>query len=194
MRLFAATVIAGILAGCAIRGSDALVCDHSDRAVLPVAAAHLPGEFRLALVSTEGLAAGEKAELRLTLVAQEDELRTVPGIGGEPLPGVEQPFRGWIEGDLAAIGAAAPGDLESLDPRAPGVSVLRMEAAGNGQPRVVLRLGSEANRRDRVAFDEAFAVLRVHSADERGFSGAWESGGGGGARAAGYFCAVRSEP
>ena len=55
---------------------------------------------------------------------------------------------------------------------------------------ILLRLGSEANRTDRQAFDAAFTVLEARVVSDDGFFGAWRSGVGT-ERSDGYFCAVR---
>lgn len=91
--------------------------------------------------------------------------------------------------DLEAdsLGAADTGDLGSVDPLRPGVLVLEQP----GPPaRVVLRLGSEANRQDQQPFESAYWVLEVLHRDASGFSGNWRSGMAA-TTAAGYFCAVR---
>ncbi len=185
--------LVGLLVGCGTPGGTPPECHEFTGDSRSVEVAHLAGEFRLVVVSTQEPHLEERADVRLELVAQDLELRTIPGITGEPLPGVEQPLRGILRGDLGAVGAVVPGDLLSEDPRAPGVAVLRMDATEAGDARVIVRLGSEANQRERLAFDEAFTVLRVRATEKSRFFGEWESGNGGeGAR--GYFCGYRSQP
>jgi hypothetical protein len=72
-----------------------------------------------------------------------------------------------------------------VDPESPGVLVIERP----GQ--VLLRVGSEANRRGVRRFDGAFTVLRVLQVTDQGFAGAWESGVGLD-RSGGHFCANRA--
>ena len=148
------------------------------------------GRYHLVLVATRGAGTGRSEDGTLHLVLQDEALRTVPGLDGEPISGVEQPLRGTLTGEPSQLGATVPGDLLSRDPQAPGVVVIRSVDPGGGGESLMLRLGSEANRRGRSAFDEAYTVLRIRAAQEDGFAGDWESGGGEG-EAGGHFCAVR---
>ena len=59
--------------------------------------------------------------------------------------------------------------------------------------RLLLRLGSLANRRDVVRFDGGYAVLRVKELNAEGFTGSWESGAPM-PTASGHFCATRVQP
>jgi hypothetical protein len=157
-----------------------------------IEAASLVGRHRLVLVATSGPAAGGTVEERLRLWVQDPDLEALVGPGGEEIPGVRQRLVGTLTGTLAEVGARLPGDLASERPEAPGVAVLFTAPDvpdGATAERVLLRLGSEANVRGRLAFDDAFTVLRVTAADERGFFGSWESGSGL-QGAGGYFCAM----
>ncbi|KPK65214.1 MAG: hypothetical protein AMS21_05335 [Gemmatimonas sp. SG8_38_2] len=82
------------------------------------------------------------------------------------------------------VGGPRLGASTSRDPRAPGVLVVEQ----GGQ--IVMRLGSEANRRGELRFDGGYFALWVHQFDENGFAGRWTSGTLG-AQAKGHFCASR---
>ena len=163
--------------------SDPQPCAPVEAQATGVAAAGLEGEYSLRLVATLGPRRGSTAGGRLTLVTNE------ASAGGESDTAAPasftRPFRGTVEVKLDEVGAVAPGDLGATDPAAPGVLV--MEAPG----RVILRLGSEANRTDVRRFDGAFTALRVQQVSDEGFRGTWQSGGAGQA-ASGHFCAERS--
>ena len=82
------------------------------------------------------------------------------------------PFFGTLDADLISIGATAPGDIGSLDPMQPGVLVIERLADTSSKPgRILLRLGSLANRRDVVRFDGGYTVLRVRELDADGIRG-----------------------
>ncbi len=69
----------------------------------------------------------------------------------------------------------------------PGVIVIERV----GEPkRILLRLGSEANRRDLQRFDGGYTVLDVRTLSDNAFGGSWRSGVTRN-QAEGYFCAVR---
>lgn len=139
----------------------------------------LIGEFRLTLVEGAGAGGRQTAGL-LTLWPQADSLVSVPGYPAD----VSTPLIGSATLDLDAVGAALVGSLESRDPIAPGVLVVRRPHD------VTLRLGADANRRGEVRFDGAFAALFVQKITASGFRGSWRSGGAEHV-AEGYFCAVR---
>lgn len=93
------------------------------------------------------------------------------------------PLGGSTDVDVEAVGALRLGDLGSNDPAAPGVLVIETDG-----PSIILRLGSEPNRRDQVAFDGGYTVLTVHQIGADGFDGSWRSGSGVVVKE-GYFCA-----
>ena len=95
------------------------------------------------------------------------------------------PLYGTSDVDFASVGAVTPGDASSSDPSRPGVLVLQ------GPGRVMLRVGSEANRRDVRRFDGAYTVLQVQQVSEKGFAGTWRSGVGT-EESGGHFCATRT--
>jgi hypothetical protein len=105
---------------------------------------------------------------------------------------VVHPLYGSAELDLAAIDAVRVGSISSNDPAAPGVLVIERHERAGQPPRaeITLRLGSEANRRDRQRVDGGYTALRVRELGPSGFSGTWASGLLR-ERSAGYFCAVK---
>ena len=131
---------------------------------------------------------------RLTLVAQQRSGKS-PSVAGSLLlqpwssdafAPASSPLRGATDIDLEAVGAVSVGDPGSKDPAAPGVLVL--ESRQDGAPRILLRLGSDANRADQPLFDGGFAVLEVAEITTSGFAGKWRSGAEG-QFASGHFCA-----
>lgn len=195
VRSGAAAVFLGLVAGCASTGDEAArpPCEPVEpAAVTGVDPETLAGTWHLMLVATSGRMEGEESEVRLVLRPQEPALREVPGVGGEPIPGTRQALVGTLSDDLDQVGAWVPGDVGSEDPEAPGVSLLVTEpdVAGAGRPGILLRLGSEANVRGRIAYDDAYTVLRVHRVSEEALYGRWESGVRT-EQAGGHFCAVR---
>jgi hypothetical protein len=57
--------------------------------------------------------------------------------------------------------------------------------------RLLLRVGSEANRRGMRRFDGAYTVLQVQQITEEGFAGTWRSGVNM-EQSGGHYCAKRS--
>jgi hypothetical protein len=146
------------------------------------------GEYTLTMV---GGAEGEDARsVQGVLVLQEqpEAFRSFSGSDGSPIPRVASPLFGTTDVSVEVVGALRVGDLSSTDPAGPGVLVLESETAQG--PSILLRFGSDANRRDVVRFDGGFTVLELNEIGEDGFSGRWNSGAQG-PRAAGYFCAER---
>jgi len=141
------------------------------------------GEYALVLLGPDAV----RVEGSLTLVEQAPELQSVVGPGGEVAANTRMPLYGWADIDLDPAGAAVPGSLASEDPGAPGVILLE-STVGDQAPRLMLRLGAEANRRGQTRFDGAFTVLRITEAAADGFRGRWSSGVGLD-RAEGTFCA-----
>lgn len=167
-------------------GSDLLECTVEQRSLASdVSSADWAGAYTVALLATDGA----RVDGALTLVPQSEELQTIIGPGGEPAPNTRIPLYGWIDVDLAAMGAVVPGDAGSRDPEAPGVALLESRM-GDQAPDILLRIGSEANQRGVIRFDGAFTVLRVTEAGTDGFRGRWNSGVGT-QRSEGTFCAFR---
>ena len=100
---------------------------------------------------------------------------------------------GATEIDASEVGAAVPGSAASVNPFAPGVGlyVFAEDAERPDDLTVVIRLGEEANRRDRQRFDGAHTTLLLESIGADRFGGTWTSADGA-RRASGLFCAVRA--
>ena len=154
-------------------------------------AAALEGEYHLRLVATSGARTGSTVDGTLTLQPQSQALLYRSRPGGAPDTTWRHPLYGSAEVDLAAVDAVELGSTTSMDPMQPGVLVMERSAATDTTPNdVVIRLGSEANRRDRQRFDGGYMALRVRDAETERFTGTWSSGVTK-ERSAGYFCAVR---
>ena len=141
-----------------------------------------PGHYELTLVETENAREREVVG-SLTLRHYSQEL--------DSLDGVSTPLYGYTNIDLRSVGAYRIGNPESQNPRSPGVLVL--ESDRDGQRVIILRIGSEANRRDSVRYDGAYTVLEVQQIQKDGFAGRWRSGRRL-SRTKGYFCALKLVP
>lgn len=152
----------------------------------------LPGEYQLRLVATSGAKAGAAAEGTLRLQPQSEALRYRARLEGGLDTAVAHPLYGSADLDLAAVDAVSVGSTTSTDPMQPGVLVVEQHAASAeaAPAEIVIRLGSEANRRDRQRFDGGYMALRVREASPERVAGTWSSGVMT-ERSAGYFCAVR---
>jgi hypothetical protein len=155
-------------------------------AAAPADAGGLAGEYRLELVATSGDKRGDSAEGPLQLMPQEAAHQRLELPGGIQDTAHRLPLYGSSTADWAAVGAVVPGDAASTDPTRPGVLVIE------GPTQVLLRVGSEANRRGVMRFDGAYTVLRVQQATDSTFAGTWESGVRGN-EAGGHFCASRAK-
>ena len=148
----------------------------------------------VATLAPDATLVGAHGRYRLVLVRRTGD-HTVTGVlvlvasppGRGALGSASTPLQGSTDIDLRPVGARRIGDPASTDPNAPGVLVLESDRDGTRQ--ILLRLGSDANRVDRLLYDGGYTVLRVRQIDPDGFSGTWESG----ARSSvtGYFCATR---
>jgi hypothetical protein len=161
-------------------------------ATLPrdASADELAGEHRLQVVATTGPKAGTtiSGSLRLTPYEAAQRHRSLPN--GREDSSSAYVLYGTADLTLSEVGAEA-GDLTSSDPVRPGVLVISTASKSGGPPRVLLRLGAEANQRDLLRFDGAYTVLRVREISADGFAGEWESGAPL-PQAGGHFCAVRA--
>ncbi len=150
-------------------------------------AAGLAGEYRVTIVATTGPAVGDTARGTLSLQPYAEEMQQVPGVGGAVDPNFVAPVFGALDVDITRLGAVRLGALGSVDPNMPGVIVIERV----GEPkRILLRLGSEANRRDLQRFDGGYTVLEVQTLSDDSFAGSWRSGVTR-TQAEGFFCAVR---
>lgn len=150
-------------------------------------AATLAGDYRLRLIRTTG----DPAEVVGTVSLQPtaDSLRHALPMSGRVDSSVVHALHGTAEIDLAGVGAVTAGDTRSAEPDRPGVLVVQWPAPPSGT-QIVVRLGSEGNRRGSTAIDAAYTVLRVGRIDTAGFAGTWESGSEGRV-VSGHFCATR---
>jgi hypothetical protein len=176
-----------LLAACAgAKGdqADPQVCGPVKTPAEAVAADGLDGEYTLRLVATAGARRGATAEGRLALLTQDSAYRSHQLPDGSTDSTYSFPQYGTARMDFSAVGAVVPGDPGSADPSSPGVLVIQRPG------RVMLRVGSEANRRGMRRFDGAFTVLQVQQVTDGGFAGTWRSGVGT-QESSGHFCAVR---
>lgn len=191
----------GAAAADSAAGVEATVDEVVAECVAPPAGASLDamaslsdaaGEWSVTIVADEGATAGARQEAAMTLSFHELDMQTLVGISGEPIPNASAPLYGSIDLDPETLGAFPTDGLDSTDPDAPGVGVYETRAADDsGSPSIILRLGSEANRRGSTAIDPASTALRVVQITDAGFSGTWQSTSNAQTRAAGYFCAYR---
>lgn len=151
----------------------------------------LAGAYRLRLVATSGAKKGAATEGTLRLDPLTDALRYRTRPGGTRDSTVLHPLYGSAYVDLAVVDAVSVGNTTSLDPMQPGVLVMERHAAPGQPPRaeIMIRLGSDANRRDRQRFDGGYTALRVRQVAPGRITGSWSSGVTA-ERAAGYFCAT----
>ena len=160
-------------------GDEAVVqaCAPVEHALVATSTlAPMAGTYSLTLVSDAETPAS--TEGRLTLVTVPAALREMGGSG--------TPLAGSTDVDVEAVGALRMGDLGSTDPMAPGVLVIETAPTN-----ILLRLGSESNRRDEASFDGGYTILTVHQIANGGFDGNWRSGSRDGTTR-GYFCARRA--
>ena len=152
----------------------------------------LAGQYRLRLVATSGAKKGAATEGTLRLDPQTDALMYRIRPGGARDSTVLHPLYGAADVDLAMVDAVSVGNTTSLDPIQPGVLVIERHAAPGQAPlaEIMIRLGSDANRRDRQRFDGGYTALRVRQVGPGRLAGSWSSGVTA-ERAAGYFCATR---
>jgi hypothetical protein len=147
------------------------------------------GEYRLTMVEQVDRSPSRTTTGSLTLLAQVESLRQFAGSTGGSIPGVTSPLFGSTDVNVEGVGAVRMGSLLSKDPESPGVLVIESETGAS--PSILMRLGSDANRRDLVRFDGGYAVLTVVEITEESFSGTWSSGAGG-PDSEGFFCATAS--
>lgn len=195
----AAVTAASAWAGCATVRAGGAAFDRLDRASLArcrLDPAHSVDASRVqalagtyTLVLTDDGSPPHQAAGRLELRRPPDE---VPGTAAAPvLAGPAPILIGETDIDASLVGAAIPGSAASGEVAAPGVGLYAFPVEpGSRDTLVVLRLGSEANRRDRQRFDGAHTTLRITSLGDDRFGGDWSSDEAA-RRAGGGFCAVR---
>jgi hypothetical protein len=145
----------------------------------------LNGEFVVRMVASTGSRRGETTEGTLRLMPQDSAYRSLELPDGSSSSTVTLPLYGTAAIDFAAVGAVIPGDAASEDPQSPGVLAIE------NPDRLLLRVGSEANRRGMRRFDGAYTVLQVQQITEEGFAGTWRSGVNM-EQSGGHYCAKRS--
>jgi hypothetical protein len=157
-------------------------CRPSTASPATAAVAGLVGDYRVRLVATSGPRRDSSTDGRL-------HLQPVTAGSGASAP--RYALSGTSDLRLEEVGAP-PADVASRDPVRPGVVVFELPARGGvaAAPRIMLRLGAEANRQDVIRIEGASTVLRVREVLDSGFVGDWTSfsplpG------AEGYFCAWR---
>ena len=147
------------------------------------------GEYRLTMIQEVDGTATRTAEGSLLLLNQVETLRQFAGSAGGSIPGVTSPLFGSTDVNVEDVGAVRVGSLSSEDPVSPGVLVIESETGAS--PSILLRFGSDANRRTLVRFDGGYTVLTVVQITAESFSGTWSSGALG-LNSEGFFCATRS--
>ena len=184
----ACAVLALAAAACATGGTQAASTPEcapvGPARMVGADAASLAGEYDLTLVAEKGPVAGRTVRGNLWLRPNAPEWTGIPSPAGGMRTDAHAPLYGATEVDVEAVGALRLGDPASPAPEAPGVLVVE-----SGE-QIILRLGSEANRRDVQRFDGGYLALFVKRVQEDGFYGGWASGLLG-AQAEGYFCARR---
>lgn len=152
--------------------------------------AALAGDYSLTLVATSGERSGQIARGTATLFENPTQLRHLIDAGGNPMLGVVVPFYGAADIDVTEVGALPLGTATSNDPLQPGILVIQNSPDDTTARSLVMRLGSETNRRNAVPFDGGYTVLRVRLVGPGSILGSWASGTVTEV-AAGFFCAVR---
>ena len=173
--------------------SEATVECEPPRGSLPATATAdgLAGAFPLHNIATTGPTTGQWVEGALSLAPIADLAERSVVVMGTRDPTSAYALTGTADLDPASLGAASTGALSSSDPAAPGVLVIERHPGNPGAgTEIILRLGAEANRRERLRYDGGYFALLVRGIGPRGFTGTWSSGSGT-SSATGYFCAER---
>jgi hypothetical protein len=176
-----------LLAGCggASAGqADPQACAPVEAPATDLVATGLAGQYMVRLIATSGAKEDASADGHLALMEQDSAYRAVERADGSVDTTYSLPLYGTAEVDFASVGATIPGSTASSDPLSPGVLVIQRPGG------VMLRLGSEGNRRGVRSFDGAYTVLQVQQITDQGFAGTWRSGVGL-EESGGHFCAVK---
>ena len=180
-----ATVLLAACGGASAGQADPQACAPVATPSSDVAATGLVGEYTVRLIATSGAKEGAATGGHLALMEQDSAYRSLQRSDGSVDTTFSFPLHGTAELDFAAVGATVPGDPRSTDPLSPGV--LAIQRPGG----VLLRVGSEANRRGVRRYDGGYTVLEVQQVDGQGFAGTWRSGLGL-EESGGHFCAVKA--
>jgi hypothetical protein len=146
----------------------------------------LPGTWRLTLVATFGSMTGRSVQGELTLRGQDSVQRRVERPGPTV---VTVPVIGAADIALEAVGATRIGDLHSLEPARPGLSIWVSRGADGGMS-AVLRIGQEEIHPTLMQIEGAYTVLYLREVSSDAMRGGWASGVMG-EEAQGHFCAER---
>ncbi len=194
LRGLCTAAVAALAVACANRGQRAGLSPcapfERPRTLDAEAIAALAGDYSLTLVATSGERSGHIARGTAMLFENADRLRSLIGTGGNPMLGVVVPFYGAADIDVTEVGALPLGTTNSDDPLQPGVLVIQSSPDDTTARSLIMRLGSETNRRNAVPFDGGYTVLRVRLVRPDSMLGSWASGTVTEV-AAGFFCAVR---
>jgi len=180
------TIAAGACRGRIEANRNAACVPTTDTLSADASAAALAGEYRVTIVATAGPAVGDTVRGTLSLQPYAEEMQQMLGVGGAVDTNFVTPVFGALNVDITRLGAVRLGALGSVDPSMPGV--IAIERVGEPK-RILLRLGSEANRRDLQRFDGGYTVLEVQTQSDDSFAGFWQSGVTR-TQAGGFFCAV----
>lgn len=184
-RYLGALALLAACGGAKAEQADPQACAPIEAPDPGVEAVGLAGEYSVRLIATSGTKEGGSAGGRLALMEQDSAYQSLERPDGSVDTTFTYPLYGSAEVEFAAVGATVPGDPGSSDPLSPGVLVI--ERPGG----VLLRVGSDANRRGMRRFDGSYTVLEVQQVTEAGFAGTWRSGVGL-EQSAGYFCAAKA--
>jgi hypothetical protein len=181
----ALTVVVAACGGANAGQADPKACAPVESPSAEVRADGLAGRYTISVVATAGAKQGASAVGRLELMANDSAHRIMERTDGSADTTFSFPLYGTAEVDFSAVGATTPGNVGSSDPLSPGVLVIQRPGG------VMLRLGSEANRRGVRRFDGGYTALQVQQVTEQGFAGTWRSAVGL-EESGGHFCAVRT--
>ena len=172
----------------------------SDSLRTPESARLAAGEYGFVITSTVGPTAGKTSEGRLVLRPTAPADRS-PRTGQSPRADEDRerrPLYGYLDADLARVGAPLPNGLtadepmpNSTDPLFPGVLVHVQKGPGERQQNV-LTVATSINARVDLGYgvaDGPGIFLRVREIAPDGFAGTWAQGGL--EEAGGFFCAKR---
>lgn len=197
-------IIAAILAipaSCSRPSDDKELCDPVSDSLRTTDSSRLvSGSYRLVIVATNGARSGAKVQGTLTLRPTLGTDRS-PESGRQPRANENRastPLWGYIDADLASVGAPLPDSgnpdepgASSRDPVFPGVLV---HVQNWGEPSLrqqfMLTVATSFNARvdlGYVRMDGPGFIMNVREITARGFRGTWNQGGR--IVAEGYFCA-----
>ena len=184
-RHWCAVALLAACGGASAGQADPQACAPVEASASDLEASGLAGAYTVRLIATSGTKEGASTFGRLELMEHDSAYRSLERPDGSVDTTFSFPLYGTAEVDFALVGATTPGNADSTDPLSPGILVI--ERPGG----VMLRVGSEANRRGVRRFDGGYTVLQVQQITEQGFAGTWRSAVGL-EESGGHFCAVRA--